>query len=76
MKLTLKQGQLKHYAHFLGFNMIISKLVVKNYLFFYTERLNQTYIKYIKSLLKSVQYYIHNSRISKIKISLNCDMLL
>ena len=54
--------------------MIISKLVVGNDLVFFKNEKTKSNlnIKFIKSSLKSVQYWIHNSRKSKIKISLNC----
>ena len=69
---TLKQSQIKNFAQFLGLNAIISKLVVGNIPVAYImKRACQTYMKTKKSLLKSVQYWLHNDHKCKNKMSLN-----
>ena len=69
---TLKQSQIKNFAHFLGLNAIISKLVVGNIPVIYImKRAYQTYMKTKKKLLKSVQYWLHNNHKCKNKMSLN-----
>ena len=72
MQETLKLSQIENFAHFLGLNAIISKLVVGNIpVVSKMKRAYQTYMKTKKSLLKSVQYWLHNGQKFHNKISLN-----
>ena len=69
---TLKQSQIKNFANFLGLSAIISKLVVGNILVVSKmKRAHQTHMRTKKSLLKSVQYWLHNDQKCKNKMSLS-----
>ena len=77
MKLTLAQGQLKYYEHFLGFNMIISKLVVGNDLVYLKNEKTESNlnIKFIKNSLKSSNFGFIIVENPKWKIPKLCDKL-